>query len=620
MFWNRTPATAAVEDPYTSLPQAKSRRRSEPPAAVGLQSGDDSRQHRAPLKSNPPVNWDKEGERGRQRQEDDRRVCLSPRMGRQRSCSAGENMNSHRRASRFEPPFTGTGEDKEEAEEEEEGERSVRLQGVPVELGIGMGRRSPSAGHKTLQSPYPQRHLRHHETQFGHPGMGIGDGKVEEGGKQIAGRQGTSAGFGIGRRRSRSAGENKRPSSHPQRRQSRSDMNCEAIGVRNGEEGRNIHSQGTGMGRQRSQSMGEGLYRNSNTPTSPLARTRPLALVEKYSRRNDPSSPYAHLRHPSTTVGSQSRVSLSLGQTRPLRHDQSPFQSQAHPHPMPRSILRTHSYASDRDSSSANVPNPGTSHSSLSPANCRAPPPAIHRTPLSRTHHVTTIQRKLPASVRRPTGHASPLPPSHSLSPTPQRHAPERAYEQSPYSLTSGYVGQVRSDTLLDVNENRMVGGTRHSQLSPLQVTPNNGDMPNNLSPDAQVKTKTAASSHGICNAPDEREAQPSLPNPHPFLGEERSDDSENDSGISCFRDQLCTIDVLPYVFRSLVNALGSAIRYGAVQLAERPFVQHAFKPGSLPKCESDSEPSKHEHTASPIACQSCRTVWCSIESEWIWG
>lgn len=539
MFWNRGPATAAVEDSYTSLPQAKSRRRSEPPAALALQSEMASRQRRAPLQSNPPVNRDNEGERGGQRQEDNRRVRLSSRMGRQRSCSDGVNTgtNSHRRASWFEPPFPGTGEDKEE--DEEEGERSVRLQGVPVEIGIGMGRqRSQSAGHKTLQRPYPQRHLRRHETQFGHPGMSVGVGTVAEGEEQIVGLQGTSAEFGIGRRRSRSAGESKRP---PQRQEFRSGIDCESIGVINGEEGRNIHSQGTGMGRQRSQSMGEGPHRKSNNPTPPLAHTRPLALVEKYSRRNDPSSPYAH---PSPTAGSQSRVPLSLGQTRPLCHDRSPFQAHSHPRPqpssqppIPRSILRTHSYASDRDASSANVPNPGTSHSSLPPVNPRAPPLAIDHMHLSRNHHLTTVQGKLPASVRRPTGHTSPLPPSHSLSRILKRCAPEHTYEQSPHSSTSGYVGQVRPDTLLDMNENRIVGGTRHPQPPPLQVTsPNNGKIPNISSPDAQVRTKTAAATHGICNARDEHKAPPNLPNPHPLLGEEHSDDSEKDSGISCLR------------------------------------------------------------------------------------
>jgi hypothetical protein len=65
-------------------------------------------------------------EKGAGNRKRDRRVHLSPGMGRQRSRSAGENMraDSTRRASRFEPAYPSTGEDKEEEEEEQ---HSVRL-------------------------------------------------------------------------------------------------------------------------------------------------------------------------------------------------------------------------------------------------------------------------------------------------------------------------------------------------------------------------------------------------------------------------------------------------------------------------------------------------------------
>lgn len=93
-FWGLTKATTAPEDAYIALPPAKSRRRSEPPTPLSLDTGQNRRTR---LPSGAADGWDlkevyeeggKQGEEvtGAVREEDEQR---RPRIGRQRSISAG---------------------------------------------------------------------------------------------------------------------------------------------------------------------------------------------------------------------------------------------------------------------------------------------------------------------------------------------------------------------------------------------------------------------------------------------------------------------------------------------------------------------------------------------------
>jgi hypothetical protein len=96
-FSGLTQAHTVPEDPYMALPPAKSRRRSEPPTSINI---DMDQTRRARLSSGVAGGWDlteeeygikpgeeRRGDRMTGREEDERR---SPRMGRQRSRSAGE--------------------------------------------------------------------------------------------------------------------------------------------------------------------------------------------------------------------------------------------------------------------------------------------------------------------------------------------------------------------------------------------------------------------------------------------------------------------------------------------------------------------------------------------------
>jgi hypothetical protein len=180
-FWKLTPAGTAPEDPYTALPPAKNRRRSEPPTPLSL---DIDRNRRARLSSGVVGGWDlkeeheglKSGEEkrgegtGAVRKEDERR---RPRMGRQRSRSAGEVLREHE----FVYPGGRGARAGGDAEEEAE-ERSERLQGVPPNIGtatgigMGLGRRcSRSAGESMRANPRPRPQPQPYQQQGGRPGF-----------------------------------------------------------------------------------------------------------------------------------------------------------------------------------------------------------------------------------------------------------------------------------------------------------------------------------------------------------------------------------------------------------------------------------------------------------------
>jgi hypothetical protein len=175
-FWGLTQATTAPEDAYTALSPAKSRRRSEPPTPLRIDSGQNRRTR---LPSGAADGWDlkevyedgrKQGEEvtGPVREEDEQR---RPRMGRQRSISAGEVL---REREFVYPGGRGVraGGDAEEVEEE----RSVRLQGVPpvvrtgTEMRMGMGRqRSRSAEERLRSYPRPHPQPQPHQQQEARP-------------------------------------------------------------------------------------------------------------------------------------------------------------------------------------------------------------------------------------------------------------------------------------------------------------------------------------------------------------------------------------------------------------------------------------------------------------------
>jgi hypothetical protein len=150
-FWKLIPSTTAPEDRYTALPPAKNRRRREPPTPLSL---DIDRNRRARLSSGVVGGLDlnevnegggKQGEEkrgegtGAMREEDERR---RPRMGRQRSRSAGEVLREREFIYPGGRGVRAGGDAEEEAEE-----RSERLQGVPPNIRTVMGRqRSRSAG------------------------------------------------------------------------------------------------------------------------------------------------------------------------------------------------------------------------------------------------------------------------------------------------------------------------------------------------------------------------------------------------------------------------------------------------------------------------------------------
>jgi hypothetical protein len=431
-FWNRTPANTVPQDPYTALPTTKNRRRSEPPAAFNLVNETQEQHLRPRFQSVVEGRWDEEG-LGERKEEDERRVGVRPAMGRQRSRSAGENVNVRERAQRlrygagFEsvyPGIEGGGVQMRAGMESEEEERSVRLQGMPPGVGAGMGmgmgrQRSRSVGESlrpyTRLHPQPHPHPHPQRQPYGRSGLepvhadpSAREGGVRAGTGEAAGEERS---VGLGRQRSRSAGEmhsrlypHTRHHLHDERQQHQERRHVETVhtfsGPGNGQQVQANEGEGEGphvgmsMGRQRSQSAGANVYAHQHPyqhpqPPPAFAQTRPLNLVDKPLKWKDSGS-----HHP-------------------------PPASNAPLPPTPRSILRVRdAYSSNFDQESLPVPATPSSSRRAPSANQGPPPPA--------PYSPSTTRARTATSTLHP-----PLPSSHSRSRIPVPHSQGREQRQA---------------------------------------------------------------------------------------------------------------------------------------------------------------------------------------------
>lgn len=323
MFWNRTSATTAPDDPYTPLPTTKNRRRSEPPAAFILL--DEPRRH-ARRQSVVPCRSDAEW-----REElDVRGVGLCRGMQKQRSRSVGE-VGQERRL------------------EEEEEERSVRFQGMPSGVGIGMGRqRSRSAGEVMRQGPslqpYSHRQIMDHSGFESEPGAGAGAG--DSVGIGIRERS-----TGLGRQRSRSGVKSIHSPLYPHHQPrleglKHHERRCiqyvhpsSDVGARSNQqydEERPPVGMVVKMGRQQSQSAGADMGTHPYPPQYP--HTRPLALVDKHFRGRSKESASSYPPPPTSAQQqyrpqNETQCRGSQLQFHPRRDNEPPVQ---------RSILQVH--------------------------------------------------------------------------------------------------------------------------------------------------------------------------------------------------------------------------------------------------------------------------------------